>query len=70
MSKTFAAILEKISDYLATRKGLLPIIGFILVTLNLIIILVLPDSTAARYNILLHFGILISIAGSLIGKIL
>lgn len=70
MSKYFAALLEKISDYLSTRKGLLPILGFVLVVLNLLLTVVFPDSATARYNIFLHLGILISIAGSLIGKIL
>lgn len=70
MSKQIALILEKLSEYLSTRKGLLPIIGFVLVTINFGFVIVFPDSAAARYNILLHIGILISIAGSLIGKIL
>jgi len=70
MSWRISEILEWLSNYLATRKGLLPITGFTLVLVNLLIVILFPDSLAARYNISMHFGILIAILGFMIAKLL
>ncbi|HWS24549.1 MAG TPA: hypothetical protein VN226_08985 [Anaerolineales bacterium] len=70
MNRKVSEILEWLSNYLATRKGLLPITGFFFVLINLVIVILFPDSWAARYNISMHFGILIAILGFMIAKIL
>jgi hypothetical protein len=59
MSKLF----DFLSDYLARRKGLLPLIGIVLILLNLILQFVLPPSWLTSSNLLLHLGIIISIFG-------
>ena len=59
MSKLF----DFLSEYLARRKGLLPLVGILLVLLNLILQFVLPPNWLTSSNLLLHLGIIISILG-------
>ena len=59
MSKLF----DFLSDYLARRKGLLPLIGIILIFLNLILEFILPPSWLTTSNLLLHLGIIIAVFG-------
>ena len=59
MSKLF----DRLSEYLAHRKGLLPLMGIGLVLLNLIFQFVLPPSWFTTSNLLLHIGIIIAIFG-------
>jgi hypothetical protein len=51
------------SEYLARRKGLLPIIGLLLIFLNLLIQFVFPGSFLATTNLFLHIGLMVSIFG-------
>lgn len=62
MNKTFSKLLDRISNYLAVRKGLLPIIGIILVVVNLIIKILLPG-WLAESDLFLHLGIITAIVG-------
>ena len=55
--------LDRMSEYLAHRKGLLPIIGMILIIVNLIVQFVFPQSPLAFSNIFLHVGLIIAILG-------
>jgi hypothetical protein len=59
MSKLF----DRLSEYLARRKGLLPLIGIALVFLNLILQFLLPPGWFTSSNLLLHLGIIIAIFG-------
>lgn len=56
-------LLDRMSEYLAHRKGLLPIIGLVLIILNLLIQFILPGSFLATSNLFLHIGLIISIFG-------
>lgn len=56
-------LLDKLSDYLAHRKGLLPIIGIILIIANLVVQFIFPMSPLAFSNIFLHVGLIIAILG-------
>jgi len=56
-------LLDKISDYLAHRKGLLPILGIVLIIVNLVIQFVFPMSPLAFSNIFLHVGLIVAILG-------
>jgi hypothetical protein len=56
-------LLDFLSEYLAHRKGLLPIIGIILIVVNLIIQFVFPMSPLAFSNIFLHVGLIVAIFG-------
>jgi hypothetical protein len=55
--------LDRMSEYLAHRKGLLPIIGIIFIIVNLIVQFVFPQSPLAFSNIFLHVGLIIAILG-------
>jgi hypothetical protein len=56
-------LLDFLSNYLAHRKGLLPIIGIVLITVNLAIQFIFPMSPLAFSNIFLHVGLIIAIFG-------
>ena len=59
MSKFF----DFLSEYLARRKGLLPLIGIVLIFLNLILQFILPAGWLTSSNLFLHIGIIVSIFG-------
>ncbi|MBP6179831.1 MAG: hypothetical protein KA473_09445 [Anaerolineales bacterium] len=56
-------LLDRISEFLAHRKGLLPIIGILLIIVNLILQFVLPGSFLTTSNLFLHLGLVIAIFG-------
>jgi len=56
-------LLDTLSNYLAHRKGLLPITGILLILLNLILQFVVPGSFLAATNLFLHIGLIIAIFG-------
>jgi hypothetical protein len=59
MSKLF----DLLSEYLARRKGLLPLMGIVLILLNLILQFFLPPGWLTSSNLLLHLGMIIAIFG-------
>lgn len=56
-------LLDRMSEYLAHRKGLLPIIGIVLVVVNLLVQFIFPNSPLAFSNIFLHIGLILAIFG-------
>ena len=58
--------LDVASNYLAHRKGLLPILGILLVILNFIIQFIPGIGFIATTNICLHLGVVIALVGILI----
>jgi len=58
-------LLDWMSEYLAARKGLLPIIGIILVAANFILQF-FSLGAIAESNLLLHLGIILAIFGFLL----
>jgi hypothetical protein len=69
MAQWLNKLLDKISDYLATRKGLLPLIGTLLIVLNFILQF-FPLGWLTQTNLFLHLGLLIAIFGLMIAWIL
>lgn len=59
-------LLDQLSDFLAHRKGLLPIIGLVLIILNLIIQFSPLSGWLVQTNLLLHIGLVIAIIGFLL----
>ena len=55
--------LDRMSEFLAHRKGLLPFIGLFLILVNLLIQFIFPGSFLAETNLFLHIGLLIAIFG-------
>lgn len=55
--------IDKLSEYFAHRKGLLPLLGLLLIITNLTLQFVLPPGWVRDSNLFLHLGLIISIFG-------
>jgi membrane-bound ClpP family serine protease len=58
------------SEYLAHRKGLLLLVGLLLIIINLILQFVLPPGWLIESNLFLHLGLVVAILGMLLARIL
>ena len=56
-------LLDILSEYLARRKGLLPLIGIIFIIVNLILQFTPVPPWLTSSNLLLHIGLIIAIIG-------
>jgi hypothetical protein len=63
-------ILDAVGQYLAQRKGLLPLFGLVLVLLNLLLRIFAPRAWISATDLLLHAGILLAILGLLLARVL
>ena len=64
-------LLDRMSEYFAHRKGLLPLIGLVLITLNLILQFIFPAYFwFISTNLLLHIGLIIAIFGFMLARAL
>lgn len=70
MYKLFSRLLDAVSDYLAARKGLLPLVGIILVVLNLLLQFFPGAYFLKDSNLLLHVGFIISVLGIMLAWVL
>ncbi|MCS6993318.1 MAG: hypothetical protein N2117_01175 [Anaerolineales bacterium] len=60
-------LVDRASEYFAHRKGLLPMLGMLLIFLNLLLTIFLPaDMFLVRTNLALHIGLLVAIFGILL----
>jgi len=66
MKTKFNPLIDKLSEYLAHRKGLLPILGILFVISNWLIQFIPAAGWLAETNLLLHLGILLAIVGFLL----
>lgn len=66
MTDWFNRLLDRMSGFLAHRKGLLPILGLLLILVNLILEFVLPGSWLVNSDILLQIGVIVAILGFLL----
>ena len=64
------ALFPGIGEYLAARKGLLPILGVLLVVLNWIFQWVIPNLWITQTDVLLHLGVVVAIIGLLLARAL
>lgn len=69
MDKRFSLLLDNLSEFLAKRKGLLPLIGIILIVVNFLFQLV-PAGWISSSNLFLHLGIIIAVLGFMLGRAL
>lgn len=70
MINWLSKFLDEISEFLAPRKGLIPLIGLLLVFVNFLLVVVLPSGFLARTNLFLHLGVFLSILGLMLAKAL
>jgi hypothetical protein len=64
-----STLLDRISDFIAHRKGLLPLIGLLLVVLNFSLHF-FPAGWLIQTNCFLHAGVALAILGFLLAKAL
>jgi len=62
--------MDRISEYLAQRKGLLPLIGILLILVNLGLQVIAPTAWLTSANLCLHLGLVIAILGQMLARAL
>jgi len=70
MARILSRWLDRISDFLAPRRGLPTLIGIALVILNYVLQFVPGLEPFARSNTLLHLGVAIGLLGLLLAQAL
>lgn len=63
MKKSVSRLLDTISEYLAHRKGLLPLLGILFVLINLILQIFPGTYFLKDTDFLLHVGFIVSVLG-------
>jgi hypothetical protein len=58
--------LDRLSDFIAHRKGLLPLVGLLLIIVNLILKFYPGSGWLVETDLLLHTGLIITIIGFLL----
>jgi hypothetical protein len=61
--------IDRLSDFFAPRKGLLPMIGLLLVVINFLLRF-LPAGWVSESDLFLHLGIILAIFGLLLARAL
>jgi hypothetical protein len=64
--QAFNQLLDKLSDFLAHRKGLLPLLGILLVVLNFLAQFTPGLGWFAESDLLLHLGVILAILGMML----
>lgn len=59
-------LVDNASDYFAHRKGLLPLIGMLLVVINFFLPLIFGSNWFTEIDLFLHLGVLIAIFGMML----
>ena len=62
MLDLFSTLVDKISVFLAPRKGLLPLLGIVFIIINLIFQF-FPLGWLRESNLFLHLGVIIALLG-------
>lgn len=63
MISWLSKLVDQLSDYLAHRKGLLPLVGIVIILINLALQFILPPGWLRDSQLLLHVGVIVSIFG-------
>ncbi len=66
MIQRFNRFLDYASEYLAERRGMLPVVGILLILLNAVLQFIPGIEGLARLNIFLHLGAIVAILGFMI----
>ena len=65
--KWLSSLVDRASDYFAHRKGLLPLIGILLVIINFILPFIFGlDNLITGSNLFLHLGVIVAIFGMML----
>jgi len=63
MLDQLSRLIDWLSEKLATRKGLIPFIGLLLIVINFILRLVAPGTWLVTTDLCLHLGLVVAIFG-------
>jgi len=69
MIRFLSNLLDNASEYFATRKGLLPLLGIVFVIINFFVRLFVPGWLSSN-DLFLHLGIIIAIFGLMLARVL
>jgi hypothetical protein len=61
--KWLSTLIDKASNFFAHRKGLLPLLGILLVLVNFILPFFMASNFITASNLFLHLGVIIAIFG-------
>jgi hypothetical protein len=64
--KWLSRLVDNASNYFAHRKGLLPLIGILLVIVNFVLPLLIGWNFVTTSNLLLHLGVIVAIFGMML----
>lgn len=64
--KWLSKLIDNASNYFAHRKGLLPLIGIVLVVINYILPFIFGINLITGTNLFLHLGVIIAIFGMML----
>ncbi len=70
MLDRLSQLLDFLSEKLANRKGLLPLIGIGLILLNLLLQFIPGLGFLSSSNIFLHLGVIVAILGFMLARVL
>ena len=66
MERKISKLLDDLSEFLARRKGLLPMIGIMLVILNAVLQFFPGLGWLVQSNLFLHLGVVVALVGVLL----
>ena len=66
MISWLSKLIDKLSEYFAHRRGLLPLIGILFILANLVLQFVLPPGWLRDSQLLLHIGVIVAIFGGML----
>ena len=61
--KWLSKLVDKASDYFAHRKGLLPMLGILLVIVNFLLPFFVASNFITVSNLFLHLGVIVAVFG-------
>jgi hypothetical protein len=64
--KWLSKLIDNASNYFAHRKGLLPLLGIVLVIINYILPFIFGVNVITGTNLFLHLGVIIAIFGMML----
>ena len=68
--KRLSRLVDRASDYFAHRKGLLPLLGILLVIINYILPFLIGLNIVTQSNLFLHLGVIVAIFGFMLAAAL
>lgn len=69
IARFFSNLLDRLSEFFAHRKGLLPIIGIIFILVNLAL-QIIPAGWLTQTNFFFHIGVILAIFGFILASAL